>query len=147
LRVTLLPLFTAMVATGSTLADQPPSVPINVVSVTTLGSWRNDTLSGSYRVITTREGWEHLWSRVFVDWQAEPASRDAATKTVAIAELIPPLTRGYAVLQAKARVRRSGGIEVVILATMNDARTPAKRYVFTATAPDVVLRAPAAKLK
>ena len=48
--------------------EQVPTVPNNVTAVQPLGYWQHDGRSGAYRVITTTEGWEHVWSRVFVEW-------------------------------------------------------------------------------
>ena len=91
------------VAWGS-VGAQHISVPAEVTSVSTAGRWQSGRIAGSYRVVVVRDGWEHIWSRVYVEWLQDPADRDSLEpKPLSIRELIPPgVAQGTAVLEAKA---------------------------------------------
>jgi hypothetical protein len=70
-------------ATGP--AIQAPVVPVSVVEMTTGGFWRTSEDRGRYRVIVETQGWEHLGSRVFLQWIAE---RPNERKLVVVASLL-----------------------------------------------------------
>ncbi|WP_164962249.1 hypothetical protein [Rubrivivax sp. JA1026] len=117
---------------------QVPAVPSNVTSVQTIGYWRHDGQSGTYRVITTREGWEHVWSRVFIEWLPEPASRDATPTPSQSVELLPR-DPGTSVIDATARRTKSDAIEVRLVARSNQMTgARAEVFRFLATDPGVV---------
>jgi hypothetical protein len=83
------------------LAYAQPKVPLEVVSVVSGGHWQEGARSGTYRVVTTREGWEHLWSRLAVEWLADPGSRDEQQSIVASIEPELPSGQGTHVLEVR----------------------------------------------
>ena len=120
---------------------QAPSLPPEIDRVTTLGWWQSGSTAGTYRVVTTTQGWEHLWSRVFVEWLPEPASREEARKPISVVELIPPIAQGTAVLDANARSVKPGEIMISMIATPNStANARTQRFSFRARQPGVVER-------
>ena len=124
-----------------TASAQHVEVAPEVTSVATVGRWQNGGNSGSYRVVVVRDGWEHLWSRVYVEWLPDPTEREAPTPTpVSVQELIPPgIPQGAAVLDASARGLSLGILEVTVRATSN-MQVGAKRqtFVFRANQPGIV---------
>jgi hypothetical protein len=48
-----------------------PSVPASVAAVTSGGQWETKNERGRYRVIVEEGGWEHVISRVHIEWLAE----------------------------------------------------------------------------
>ncbi|WP_127997193.1 hypothetical protein [Piscinibacter defluvii] len=131
--------FFALALFCATASAQVPAVPNNVTSVQTVGYWRHGGQSGTYRVITTTEGWEHVWSRVFVEWLPEPVSREAEPGPSQSIELQPPITQGTHVIAATARRVRTGTIEIKLVAESNEpVRAERKVYHFLATEPGVV---------
>ena len=118
---------------------QVPIVPTNVTAVQTLGYWQHDGRSGAYRVITTTEGWEHVWSRVFVEWLPEPASRDEPAPVSHAVELELPVAPGTAVVEATAIRRKSGFIEIKLVTQSNQVvQAKSHTYWFVATTPGVI---------
>ncbi len=113
-----------------------PDVPPEVVSVVTTGHWQSGQATGQYKIIVTTEGWEHLWSRAFVEWLPDPADPNAARKAVAISELIPPIGRGTAVFEVTANQVKAGGLVVTIRATANQLPGAKPQvFVFIANTP------------
>ena len=115
-------------------------VPPEVVNVTTVGRWQSGPTSGSYRVTTTTDGWEHLWSHVTVEWLPDPSSREEGHVNGKIVELVPPaFAPGTAVLEASAQQRKVGELIVTVLATSNmDLHAKPQRFIFAATGPGTV---------
>lgn len=123
------------------VSAQHVAVPPEVTTVSTLGRWSSGTVSGSYRLLVVRDGWEHVWTRVYVEWLPDPTDRDAKPPEPArIQELIPPaVAQGSAVLEATARTKGPGLLEVSVSATSNmQIGAEAKRFVFVAREPGVV---------
>jgi hypothetical protein len=130
------------------VSAQHVAVPPEVATVSTLGRWSTGSVAGSYRVLVVRDGWEHVWSRVYVEWLPDPTDRDAKPPDpVSVQELIPPgIAQGSAVLEATARTRGPGVLEVSVSATSNmQLGAKAKRFVFVAREPGVVRLASPAK--
>jgi hypothetical protein len=118
---------------------QAVSVPVDVSSVQTIGRWQSGSDEGSYRIVVTSEGWEHVWSRVFVEWLAEPTNRDVPREPPRVVELMPPLAHGTAVLEASARSPKLGELIITVTATSNRQLGSRKqRFVFRAGAPGEV---------
>jgi hypothetical protein len=114
-------LCTAILLVGSiaAYADAAPQVEPKVVSVQTVGNWLSGRTAGRYKVIVTTEGWEHLWSRVFVEWLPDPTDPNADWKALAIAELKPPVTEGLFLLRATTRQSKTGTLIVTLHSTPN----------------------------
>ena len=118
---------------------QETVVPPEVISVTTIGRWHAGSISGSYRLIVTRDGWEHVWSHVSLEWLPDPASREAGYLPGKAVELIPPLAQGTAVLEASARQGKSGELSITVVATSNmSVRARPRRFVYLAKGPGIV---------
>lgn len=130
----------------SSAMAQEPRVPRDVVGVSTLGYWQTASQSGTYRVVVTQNGWEHVWSQVFVQWLPEPKSRDAAEPPITVAELLPPVAQGTFVLEASAKRGRNNEVLVSVRATSNmEVQAKPLRFVFSARAPGVIELLPSAK--
>lgn len=132
----------ALVASTAVHPDPVPLIEPNVVSVQTLGRWESGPNTGQYKVVVTTEGWEHVWSRVFVQWLPDPISPDADWKVAANVELVPPGAPGVMVLQATATVRGKSRLLVTVRATPNQGLSElgVKKavYRFEATTPGKV---------
>lgn len=123
----------------SSAIAQVPAVPTNVTAVQTLGYWQQDGRSGTYRVITTTEGWEHVWSRVFVEWLPEPASRDDPAPAAHAVELELPVAQGTTLVEATAVRRKVGAIEIKLVTQSNQVvQAKSRTFVFLATSPGVI---------
>lgn len=88
--MTWLPLHIAVNAMPLQAQDAPvPVIPTAIESVVTLGDWDADGRRGGYRVITESTGWEHVRSRVHVQWISEdPGRRESVVlKAITIQEL------------------------------------------------------------
>ena len=130
--------FLALAVLAGTAAAQPVAVDPEVTSVATVGRWQSKGLAGSYRVVVVRDGWEHVWSRVYVEWLPDPTEREAPTpKPVTVQELIPPgIAQGTAVLEATARARKPGAIEITVRATSNmEVGAKAQTFIYAADKP------------
>lgn len=117
---------------------QHVSVAPEVTSVNTLGRWQAKNDSGSYRVVVVRDGWEHVWSRVYVEWLKDPSGREAPTQApVSVQELVPPgIAQGTAVLEATARASKAGTIEITVRATSNmEVGAKARKFIYAAGQP------------
>ena len=118
----------------------PPVVPISVQSVMSGGYWKEGNRSGTYRVVIERLGWEHLWSRLFVEWVTEPRGRDDPETVLAVIEPTLPFVQGTTLLDAKIRRLGVGRLEIVVDGIPNDLRITSKRarVVLEAGAPGQV---------
>jgi hypothetical protein len=122
-----------------TVGAQTVPVPPAVVSVQTVGHWRSNQAAGSYRIVVTREGWEHVWSRVFVEWLSDPSDREVGQEPPHVVELIPPLAQGTAVFEATARQRKPNELIVTVFATSNmEVNAKKQHFVFAAGVPGTV---------
>ena len=109
----------AFVVSATAEAQPTPQVEPNVISVQTIGDWASDDSTGRYKVIVTSEGWEHVWSRVYVEWLPDPSSPQAEWKTAGIVELAPPVAPGVMILEATARQHGKNRLVVTVRATPN----------------------------
>lgn len=132
-------LLLSLVLICSSGVAQTVSVPTEVFSVQTVGYWQSGSATGSYRVVVTSEGWEHAWSRVFVEWLEEPTDHEAPQLPPLVVELVPPLAQGSAVLEASAQSRKASELIVTVHATSNmELGAKKRRFVFRAGAPGVI---------
>ena len=125
-------------------AEPSPQVEPKVVSVQTIGRWVANQVAGRYKVIVTTEGWEHVWSRVYVEWLPDPNNSDEEWKSAGIAELVPPGAPGTMILEATAQQDKSGHLIITVRATPNQDLTEfgikQTVYRFEATTPGNVRR-------
>lgn len=130
----------------SSAMAQVPAIPREVVGVSTIGYWHTASQSGTYRVVVTQNGWEHVWSRVFVQWLPEPKTKDAVEPPITVSELLPPVEQGIFVLDASARRGRKNEVLITIQATSNmEVQAKPQRFVFSAREPSVIELLPSAK--
>ena len=99
------------------LALTQPVVPVEVASVVSGGTWERGAESGSFRVVIVNRGWEHVSSRLYIEWVLLSESREQKV----IAQLEPQLPVGQLahVLSAKILPRKSGRTEVLVSAESN----------------------------
>jgi len=104
----------------SAFAFAQPTVPAQVTSVVTGGHWQRGAESGWYRAVIVQDGWEHLWSRLFVEWIAEPKSRDEDQKVIARVEPTLPFAQGTHVLEAHSIRGQRGRAFLTVTAQSNN---------------------------
>jgi hypothetical protein len=132
--------FLAFAVLCGPVSAQHVSVAPEVTSIATVGRWHGKSATGSFRVVVVRDGWEHVWSRVYVEWLQDPVDRESPTRgPVNVQELIPPgIAQGTAVLQATARSSKPGALEIIVRATSNmEAGTKSQVFVYEAASPGV----------
>jgi len=120
----------AMLATilipANGMAQETLAIPPDVESVVTGGQWTSDKLSGTYRVIVSAGGFEHIVSQVQVDWIVEAGGPDNPTRVVSsrIAE-----TASWRLFRPRI-VKRSGKWRV-LLDGIEPHLTPTPRGIWT----------------
>ena len=123
----------ALVASGTATATgpttEPPAVPVTVVEVTTGGFWKTGDDRGRYRVIVEAQGWEHVTSRVFLQWIAE---RPSEKKLVVVASVPLSELPGNAAVGAPRLVPGKSGTSLRLEAT--DSLTGKRRSLVFALA-------------
>jgi hypothetical protein len=72
------------------LASAPPKVPTEVSSVVTGGYWDTGKSHGTYRVVSWRQGFEHVSSGVIAEWIADPIDNNSDSKVIATKQLVEP---------------------------------------------------------
>jgi hypothetical protein len=63
--------FRAVTATAPT-----PAIPVGIVEVRSGGEWHSSSARGHFRVLVQEQGFEHIWSRVFLQWIADSETHD-----------------------------------------------------------------------
>ena len=130
----LAPFITLLLATSSSVSGVQPDVS-NVVSG---GYWTAAGQSGIYRVVIVSGGFEHVVSRAYVEWIADPRSEQDEPKIVAVVE--PDLPFGKAVARFDATLQSAGtGKARIVLSGVNSSLPDQKvRAVLIATSPGQV---------
>lgn len=90
------------------------NVPASIHSVVSGGYWKAEGRGGLYRVVVVNDGYEHVTSRVLVEWLQEPSSRDGEVKVVASVEPQLPFGNEIALLSASLKPLATGRVQVVI---------------------------------
>ena len=112
-------LFVPFVALGQ------PAIPMQVTSVVSGGYWQRGSESGTYRAVIVQEGWEHLSSRLYIEWISEPKSRNDEQKVVAQIEPALPFGQGNYVLRVDA-LRGDSSRAVLSVSAWSNMRANAK---------------------
>jgi hypothetical protein len=90
-------------------------VPGEVYEVRTLGSWRDGSRAGTYRVVTLRGGFDHLQTVVTIEWMEQRLDQGvptvAAARQIELLDELGPITVS-AIQQAPAPNRLSVSIHV-----------------------------------
>jgi hypothetical protein len=111
------------------LAVAQPAIPPQVTSVVSGGHWQRDAESGTYRAVIVQDGWEHVWSRLFIEWVSEAKLRDEAQKVIARVEPVLPFPQGTHVLKAQ-EIRDQSGRVVLYVSAWSNMRVGAKPLQF-----------------
>jgi hypothetical protein len=94
----------------SALRAEPQSegsgIPASVVWVATGGSWQASNERGHYRVVVENMGWEHVASRVYIEWVAEYPEKQRTT--VLAAAMISELGTKWSVGLPKITPSKNG---------------------------------------
>ncbi|RJG04729.1 hypothetical protein D3870_00685 [Noviherbaspirillum cavernae] len=106
-----------------------------VESVASGGYWENGNDSGRYRVIVVNSGFEHVTSRIIVEWLRDPKATDSAP--VVVASIEPKLPFGDGVASLRVTLTPIGKGKVRIVASGVVSANPARkvRAVLVATQP------------
>lgn len=107
------------------LALAQPAIPVQVTSVVSGGYWQHGSESGTYRAVIVQEGWEHIWSRLYIEWISEPKSRNDEQKVIAQVEPTLPIGQGTYVLAADS-LRGSAGRALLSIRGWSNMRANAK---------------------
>jgi ribosomal protein L11 methylase PrmA len=110
-------------------------VPPDVVSVVSGGYWESGGNSGTYRVVVVNSGFEHVTSRVFVEWVSEPRSARDSARVVSAVEPTLPFGQGTASLTATLKPLSQGKMQVLVSGVISTAPEQAVSATITATAP------------
>ncbi len=94
------------------------AVPPDVVSVTSGGYWDDGEKSGTYRVVISNKGFEHITSTLLIEWIADPADRDGSPVVAGSVEPSLPFGQGVSNLRATLSVIEPNHVEVKVLGTM-----------------------------
>lgn len=100
-----------LAATG---AQAGSDVPASVHSVTSGGYWEAKGSAGIYRVVVINQGYEHVTSRVLVEWVQGPSSPNEEVKVVSSVEPELPFGSNTASLSASLKPLATGQVQVVI---------------------------------
>jgi hypothetical protein len=111
------------------------SVAPDVESVISGGYWEDGAQSGRYRVVLVNSGYEHVTSRLRVEWVQDPQSAGASPEIVASSE--PRLPFGQEVASMGARLTPVGKGRVRIMVTGVLSHETGKKFsaVLIATKP------------
>ena len=121
----------------SLAAAASSGVPPEVASVVSGGYWECGEDSGTYRVVVVNSGFEHVTSRVFVEWVSEPRSGNDPAKVVSTLEPMLPFGQGIASLSATLVPLSKGKVQVLVSGVISMAPEQVVRASITATAPGV----------
>ena len=72
---------------AAALSATPSAIPLDIVQVVSGGTWSDKGGHGSFRVIVRNQGWEHVTSRVLVEWVTEPPTREVQPAVLAASEI------------------------------------------------------------
>jgi len=70
----------------ATAATAQVEIPTNVAQVESGGYWNHDGRSGRFRIVIADEGWEHVISRIFIEWIEQDGEGRGRDKVVARVE-------------------------------------------------------------
>ena len=113
-------------------------VPPEVDSVVSGGYWESGSDSGQYRVVVVNSGFEHVTSRIIVEWLRGPASTGTAPEVVASVEPKLPFGAGVASLGVTLTPAGKGKVRIVASGVVAADPSQKVRAVLTATQPGVV---------
>jgi hypothetical protein len=110
-------------------------VPADVENVVSGGYWENGGESGRYRVVVLNSGFEHVTSRVVVEWLREPRAPNAVADVVASVEPKLPFGNAIASLGATLTPVGKGKVRIVVRGVVSAEPARKVRAVLIATQP------------
>ena len=122
----------------SLCAAAQSGVPASVHSVVSGGYWQARGQAGSYRVVLVNSGFEHVSTRVFIEWVREPGAVGRAPAVVSTVEPQLPFGQGVASLGATLVPLASGKVRIVLSGVISAQPSQKVEASFTATTPGLV---------
>ncbi len=104
------------------------------------GYWESGTDSGIYRVVVVNSGFEHVTSRVFVEWVRGPKSDESSPAIVAALEPALPFGHGIASLDVSLTPLAKGKVRIVVSGVISAEPSKKVRVVLLAKQPSRVTR-------
>jgi hypothetical protein len=92
---TLVALLAASVGAAASAQDAAPNVSPSIAQVASGGHWEAGAQRGAYRAIVENQGFEHVSSRLWLEWIAEPTNSQVSQQVVAKVEVAE--VRGWSV--------------------------------------------------
>jgi hypothetical protein len=126
---------TALAFAGT--APAQTAVPPQIASVVSGGYWSAQGRAGTYRVVVVNHGFEHVASRVFIEWLADPRSPAEEPAVIDTVEPALPFGRDVASLGVTLKSLGVGRVRVVVSGVISVDPAQKVRAVITAAAPGV----------
>ena len=136
-------LIAALAAPRKAPAQEQSPLDPSVTHVVSGGTWRSREGEGTFRVVVRNQGWEHVSSRLTVEWLA--ANQDSRSVTVLRSQSPAEISEGRWSLGAPQLIRQSARWMLLIEGT-NPYTLATRRWRFALGPPGVVTvqsRAPA----
>jgi hypothetical protein len=112
----------------------------DVDSVASGGYWEHQGSSGRYRVVVVNSGFEHVTSRVRVEWVRDARSSSVGSDVVASAEPELPFGKNMASLGATLKPVGKGRVRITVTGVMSHEPLKKVKAVLVATHPGQVLQ-------
>nr|WP_298424589.1 hypothetical protein [Hylemonella sp.] len=107
----------------------------DVDSVVSGGYWESGNDSGHYRVIVVNSGFEHVTSRVYVEWLRGPGSPDAKPSVVASVEPTLPFGEGVASVGVRLVPAGKSKVRILVSGVVSAKPTQTVKAILVATKP------------
>jgi hypothetical protein len=130
-------LILAVLVASAPVAGQS-EVPAVVHSVVSGGYWQSEHASGNYRIVLVNTGFEHVTTRVFVEWVAGPANSATSPSILSSVEPKLPFGQNLASLDATLTPLSTGKVRIVLSGVVSAEPSRKVRAVFVATNPGVI---------
>ena len=114
-----------------------PVVPASIESVVSGGYWETPGHHGRYRVLVVNEGFEHVTSKVFVQWVAEASSPVAGPVVVATKQIQPLFSGAPVSLIAEIKAQGKNRAQISLRGVNSITQEPVSAS-FTVGAPGQV---------
>ena len=135
------PLATAIALLVGLSAVAQPEVPSSVRTVASAGYWKASGRTGTYRLLVVNEGFEHVSSRLFIQWVAEPTSRESEPTVISVVEAKLPNEQQPTSFDASLRSVAVGRVEVALSGVATHEPKLKVQAIFVATEPGVLSQA------
>ena len=123
-----------------------PVVPASIESVVSGGYWETPENHGRYRVLVVNEGFEHVISKVYVQWVAE-ATSPATSPAVVATKQIQPLFSGAPVsLTAEITPQGNNRAQITLHGVNSVTQEPVSTSITVGAPGQVTVAAPNQRL-